>query len=275
MKENKVDDLCELVGNNEVDQEYLFDLLNATGTAILLGGEFFRSGIRFSLEDMEAFYSDLCLRRNPYQHKAFNILHIQLSFKRMLAMANRLFVNNTRRLPAYGRCMTAGFPVYFMPTTLLADRFQYAFLQDYPAARKKIEKVLSTYYSAIKFVSDVSEPIYDPQLEDYVCFRNIFSYGYVYEHSGIKEKGYISIEFLSFDLGAWLRTYWFEHYLRSDQKPAIKLIVVLDTYDEYQLFLKTIKYRNKGKNYLDRSGIYGVYFKDILEEKKIAVFPID
>ena len=129
--------------------------------------------------------------------------------------------------------MLKGFPVLFVPTTLLADRLKFAQLSLHKAECDAVRASLMSYYKDVEFVSELSSAI---QLTNgmSVKMRNCFSY----DCDG--RRSFAFVEFPSMDLGAWIRAYFF-HKLYNGDTPY-QLILVFDTKRQATSFFQMFSY---------------------------------
>ena len=259
MKNHGISNAVFLAGNSDVDQEYLKSILIATGAARMDGnGRVVRTKYNLTLDRVGEFYSSLLFRRNPFQCREFNLRHASFAFRRMQRMAG-FILSRLSSLPLFAREMAKGFPVYCMATTLVSERLPYGMLSDFKELSGKLSDSFSSSFGETSFLKELSERLTVSRNGDYIRLRNAFSYYY----GG--QQGTVAAEFMSFDLGAWIRAVMFLNYINSEWDTVpVQFICIFDTLEHYRGFLRLVKkIPEQGPPDGARSGIYGLMAKDI------------
>ncbi len=266
MDENGIEDAADMSGDDKVDQEYLKSIMLITGAAIADHGRFVRGDFIIDSYDVREFYDSLRFRRNPYQHREFNLKHASLAFKRMSDMGVHL-LSRLKALPLFARELAAGFPVYCIPTTLVSDRLPFGMMNEFPDVQQKLIKSFSSYFKDVTFKGELAERLTISDNGFFIRPRNIFSYS-----CGEGKKGLIAAEFMSFDLGAWIRAFLFVNYMESAYDMPVQLICIFDTVPQSRRFFDLFK---KFPDQLgingSRSGLYGLMMKDVGEVNKVFI----
>ncbi|WP_026653553.1 hypothetical protein [Butyrivibrio proteoclasticus] len=195
-------------------------------------------------------------RRNPYQHRDYNLIRSRFSQSRLEEMVKLLFSISDRE-NAFMQRLRRGYQVYYLPTTLVSDRIVYGLLDKNPELIHKITSSLSYLCGNISYKSPLSAPIV---VRDNikVNLRNYF------EGSSTN----ICVEFPCFDIGAWIRAMYFSKYKNSSEK--LHMVCVFETKKQYQDFYRTLSHYSDSFN-LNRHQILGVMLYDLGNSEKLFV----
>ncbi len=270
MTERNVEDAILLLGDSSVDQEYLRALLLLTGSGVMDGNSLVRGRVTLSSDMVSEFYNGLLSRRNLYQTRDFNRLHSSLAFRRMVRMAVFL-LSDLGNLPLYAERMGGGFPVYCMPTPLVSDRLPFCILPHMPFLMDAIKRTLSPYFSGVTYRSEVSEPLTVSRRGNMIRLRNVFSYDL-----SDGKQGYVAIEYISFDLSAWIRAALFMNYMGSYSKEPYQFICVFESKEHCKRFCDTVKIPS-GMNRIvpDSCGVFGLMLGDIGKKKTLFAIGVE
>ncbi|AOZ97944.1 replication-relaxation family protein [Butyrivibrio hungatei] len=192
-------------------------------------------------------------RRNPYQHRDFNLIRSRFSQSRLEEMVKLLYSTSDRESPFVQR-LRRGYQVYYLPTTLVSDRVVYGILDHRPDLLSQISASLESIYGNADYSGPLSAPIIvkdniKVNLRNRFCCNKIDVY----------------VEFPCFDIGSWIRAMYFSKYKSSDK---CHLLCVFETKKQVQDFYRTLCAFNSS---FDKNvhQILGLMLYDIGKEEKI------
>ncbi len=193
-----LDDVYDAYLTGYPDTEYISTLLLKCGAARVNkdGDGLKKSKLILDRSFLEEFKSTVVERRNPYQQRDFNLTRAYFSMSRLEEMVKLLYRNVDREHPFMQR-LRRGYQIFYLPTTLITERFGYAMLSNRIDKQNKLALSLSCICSDVRYNAPLSNPL---QISDKIKLnlRNEFV-------SVSKNNIHIYVEFLCFDVGAWLR----------------------------------------------------------------------
>lgn len=178
---------------------------------------------RAFIEEFKALTKSL---RNPYLHKEYNMQRVSFARKRLEDMVKLIYAYAGDKDPCFDR-MRQGYQVFYLPTTLVANRLPFAFLSRAGEELGKLSVSLKRF-DALTFVDEVSADTLSLDKGVRIRLRNEFSYG---------KGSRLFVEFPALDLGAWLRILHFSRLYHKDV--PIILVCVFETRQQLSDFYRT------------------------------------
>lgn len=157
--------------------------------------------------------------------------------------------------------MLRGFPIYFVPTSLMGSYGDVLFPEELGMS-EKIRKTLSDCYGTLGNYQMLT-PVLALKGGYSMCLRNAFPY-----MIDGKNKGYVCVEFLNIDLSAWVRLRMFHSYYEG-AVPVHVIAVLNDQRQVNDLYRYLGCYYTEMAVVLDRKAILSCMYKDLGCEKKL------
>ncbi len=212
-------------------------------------------------EFLTKYLNSLKHLRNPWQIAAHNAGHRKLALRSLRYMASNLISKAAQDMSRAHTRMLYGFQVLFSATPLVADIMPWACLDVFPENQHLISSSIDALFPGMSYISNITDNLYSSQNDTYsINMRNCFSSG---------KGGILSVEFLGFDLSAWLRTWYLARIF--DKAPPISVLCVFDTKDQVNDFCARMGF-SPAKADMPQRGFYGIYRYDLGKEGKIFFF---
>lgn len=172
---------------------------------------------------IEEFAQLIVEKRNPYQQRDYNIQRASFSRARLEEMIALLY-GHLDMDESFLIRLRRGFQIYYLPTTLIADRLKYAMPSRFNDVLLSLKASLSIF-GDVSFNAELTNPL--PLTKGLsLNLRNAFR----------TSHGDFFIEFPCFDVGAWIRAMHFKLKYIGD-KPA-HLVLVFETRQQVEDFYK-------------------------------------
>ena len=214
MKEMALDDVYDAYVTGYPDQSYITNLMLKIGAAKESKNGLKRGAFKADAEFIKEFRDLINQNTNPYQHRDFNIIRSIAARSRLEEMVKLLYSHMNSNELFLAR-MRRGYQIYYVATTLLADRLKYAMLSKFRPQQKALEESLSIFGS----------PHFQADLSDVILLTKGIKLNL--RNSFVTDRTQVYVEFPSADVGAWIRAAHFHKLLANKEKKV--LILVFET----------------------------------------------
>ena len=255
MEEMHLDDLYDAYITGYPDKNFITLLMLRIGAAkesknsdILK-----RGSIKADKEFIKQFRDSINQNINPYQHREFNRTRSAVARSRLEEMVKLLY-SHLNSNEAFLARIRRGFQICYFPTTLIADRIKYSVLSKFKDNQDALIESLK-YFGSTRFNDDISEPLILTKGIK-LNLRNHF----------LSDKVDIYIEFISSDVGAWIRAAQFIKMSVNTAKKA--LILVFETKQQVTDFYKANECYSDEFD-AEKGGVLGLMIYDIGKENKL------
>lgn len=223
MKEMYLDDVYDAYVTGYPDQKFIETLMLRIGAAKETKNGLKRGSVKADAEFVKQFRDLINQNTNPYHHRELNIIRSVAARSRLEEMVKLLYAHMNSNEPFLTR-IRRGYQIYYVATTLLADRLKYAMLSRFKPQQKALEESLSILRNP-RFKSDLSDTILLTK-NIKMNLRNHFT----------SDRVDIYVEFPSADVGAWIRGAQF--YKLATNKEKKVLVLVFETKQQLSDFYK-------------------------------------
>lgn len=254
MESMHLDDLYDAYLTGYSDEQFITTLLLKVGAGKPKKDDGLKRGRNsFSLNDLRYFRDSINQKRNPYQHKDFNIIRSNFARARLEEMVKLLYAYIGKNEPFLIR-MRRGYQVYYLPTTLVANRIGFSFLDKAKGLQEELETSLSI--------------LGKPSFKDVLSDDLTISKGFVLNLRNLFKDADVNVcvEFLAFDVSAWVRAMQF-HKMYNAETP-IQLVCVFETWQQVTDFYKAAECYIPDYDSM-KSNILCLMLYDIGKEKRI------
>ena len=254
MDEMYLDDLYKAYATGYPDQNFIISLMLKVGAAkgsIETGIK--KGNVDVNKDFIKEFKEMVYQNRNPYAMKDLNIIRSICARERLEEMVKLLYRNLGSNEIFLAR-IRRGYQICYYPTTLVADRIKYAILSKFRDQQKALEDSL-LYFINPHFDKELTEAIFLTKGLK-LNLRNHFT----------SNKADIYVEFLSSDVGAWIRSTQFIK-MTTDKRRKV-LVLVFETRQQLADFYRANDCYTENFD-TEKGGILSLMLYDIGKSDKL------
>lgn len=262
MREHNLQDARQLL-KLYPDDRFLQEFLTVCGAVKMKEGyPVLKNGVKIDEHFLKDFLFTLKFHVNEYVLKDLNKKQAVLA-KNRLAQFVALFYDwiDKGQLSGILHQMLQGFPLYFIPTSLMSSYGEILFPEEL-GINGKIHETLSGCYGPLgKY--QVLSPTLSLKNGYTMHFRNAFPY-----MINGRYEGYVCMEFLNIDLSAWIRLRMFQAYYEGDV-PVHVIAVLNDQKQVNDLYQYLGCYYMEMAVVLDKKAVLSCMYNDLGQENML------
>lgn len=253
MKEMYLDDLYDAYITGYPDQKFITQLMLKVGAAKEIDGKIKRGKFKAGADFVKEFRDLIRQKRNPYEHKEFNITRSNIARSRLEEMVKLLY-SHINSQEVFLQRIRRGYQICYFATTLVSDRIRYVMLEHFKESQELLKKSLDIFRN----------PHFESELSDTILLtkgiklnlRNHFK----------ADLSDVYVEFLSADVGAWIRAAQFIKMNISTEKKT--LVLVFETRQQLTDFYKANECYAEEYS-IEKGGVLCLMLFDIGKDNKL------